>query len=207
MLKVLGRSTSANVQKVAWLCEELNLAPEREEIGGPFGGNDTPEYIAMNPNKRVPTIIDDGFVLWESNACISYLASKHAHGSWYPDDLQVRADAHRWLEWATSTLAPSHAPAFMGLIRTAPEKRNADAIAKGRDNFSAQLAIVDQYLEGKDFITGSTITIGDMPLAILSYRWFNLDIEREDYANLKRWYDNINTRPAFQKHVSGIPLS
>jgi glutathione S-transferase len=207
MLKVLGRKTSANVQKVAWLCEELALPFEREDIGGPFGGNDKPEYIALNPNKRVPTIIDEDFVLWESNACISYLASKHAAGTWYPDDLQERGNAHRWLEWSTSTLAPSHAPTFMGLIRTPPEKRNLDAIAAGRDNFSAQLAIVDRYLEGNEFITGSTITIGDMPLAILSYRWFNLDIEREDYANLKRWYDSINSRPAFQKHVSGIPLS
>jgi glutathione S-transferase len=93
------------------------------------------------------------------------------------------------------------------LIRTPPEKRNPEAIAKGRDNFSAQLAIVDRYLEGNEFITGSAITIGDMPLAILTYRWFNLEIEREDYANLKRWYDTINARTAFQKHVSGIPLS
>jgi len=207
MLKVLGRKTSANVQKVAWLCEEIDLPFEREDIGGPFGGNDQPDYIALNPNKRVPTIIDEDFVLWESNACISYLSSKHAAGTWYPDDLQVRGDAHRWLEWGTSTLAPSHGPTFMGLIRTPLEKRNMDAILAGRDNFSAQLAIVDRYLDGREFITGSAITIGDMPLAILSYRWFNLDIEREDYPNLKRWYDYINGRPAFQKHVSGIPLS
>jgi glutathione S-transferase len=207
MLKILGRATSANVQKVTWLCEEIGLPFEREDIGGPFGGNDTPEYIALNPNKRVPTIVDDDFVLWESNACITYLASKHAVGDWYPDDLRVRGDAHRWMDFATSTVAPAHGPAFVGLIRTAPEKRKPDAIAAGRDNFSKQLAIVDGYLADREYLTGSSINIGDMPIAILSYRWFNLDIEREDYPNLKRWYDAINARPAFQKHVSGIPLA
>ena len=207
MLKILGRPTSANVQKVVWLCDEIDLAYDREDIGGPFGGNDQPEYLALNPNARVPTIIDDGFVLWESNACVQYLASKHADGSWYPSDLKARADAARWMDWTLGTLAPAHVPAFAGLIRTPPDQRNPDAIKAGRDDFAAQLAILDRYLGESAYVAGDAITMGDMPPSILTFRWFNLDIEREDYPNLKRWYDSIAARPSFKKHVIDIGLA
>ena len=207
MLKILGRPTSANVQKVVWLCDEVGLAFDREDVGGPFGGNDRPEYLALNPNGRVPTIVDDGFVLWESNACVQYLASRHAAGSWYPDDLRVRADAVRWMDWTLGTLASAHVPVFQGLIRTPPEKRNPEAIKAGRDNFSRQLAILDRHLGDNACLAGETITMGDMPPSILVFRWFNLDIEREDYPNLKRWYDAIAARPSFKKHVIDIGLA
>ncbi|MBV8168401.1 MAG: glutathione S-transferase N-terminal domain-containing protein, partial [Alphaproteobacteria bacterium] len=80
MLKVLGRLTSVNVMKVMWCIDELGVAHERTDIGGPFGGNKEPAYLAKNPNGLVPTIDDDGFVLWESNACVRYIASKHGAG-------------------------------------------------------------------------------------------------------------------------------
>ncbi len=207
MLKILGRPTSANVQKVVWLCDEVGLAFDREDVGGPFGGNDRPEYLALNPNGRVPTIVDDGFVLWESNACVQYLASKHGAGSWYPDDLRVRADAVRWMDWTLGTLASAHVPVFQGLIRTPPEKRNPEAIKAGRDNFSRQLAILDRHLGDNAYLAGEAITMGDMPPSILVFRWFNLDIERENYPNLKRWYDAIAARPSFKKRVIDIGLA
>lgn len=206
MLKILGRATSANVQKVVWLCHECGIEYEREDIGGPFGGNDQPEYLALNPNGRVPTMIEDGFVLWESNACLHYLASGHAAGSWYPDDLRTRANAVRWMEWVTSTLQPAHVPVFQGLIRTPPEKRDMDAIARGRDNLSAQMKILDKYLTDSEYLTGGAITMGDIPAAIVTFRWFNLPIEREDYPHLRRWYDRIAGRPAFRANVIDIGL-
>ena len=95
MLKIIGRDTSSNVQKVLWVCGELDLPFNRKALGGPFGGNDAPEYRAINPNGKVPTIIDGDFVLWESNACTRYLAGKYAAGTLYPDNLQVRGNAER----------------------------------------------------------------------------------------------------------------
>lgn len=207
MLKILGRKTSANVQKVVWLCDEIDLPYEREDIGGPFGGNDQPEYLALNPNGRVPTVIDDGFVIWESNACVHYLASKHAQGSWYPDDLQARGRAAQWMDWALSTLAPSHGPMFMGLIRAPPEKRNMDAINASRENFSKQLAMLNDHLADNEFIAGGSITMGDISPATFVYRWFNMDIEREDYPNLERWYNQLASRAAYRKNVIDIGLS
>ena len=85
MLKIIGRKTSSNVQKVLWVCGELNLPFEREDLGGPFGGNDTARYRALNPNGKVPTIVDQDFVLWESNSCTRYLSAKHGADTLYPD--------------------------------------------------------------------------------------------------------------------------
>jgi glutathione S-transferase len=206
MLKVLGRPTSANVQKVVWFCDEIELPFERTDIGGPFGGNDQPEYLAMNPNGRVPTVIDDGFVIWESNACVHYLASKHAAGTWYPDDLQQRGRCVQWMEWVTSSLAAAHVPVFHGLIRTPADKRDPDAIARGRDNWSKLMAMLDNHLKDNAYIAGDSITIGDIPASVFAFRWFNLDIPREDYPNLKRWHDGIAARPAFKKNIIDIGL-
>lgn len=206
MLKILGRATSANVQKVLWLCEEIALPYQREDIGGEFGGTDSPEYVALNPNRRVPTIIDDGYVLWESNACVQYLASVHAAGTWWPSDAKMRGAAQRWMDFALGSLAPAHVPVFHGLVRTAPDQRNPDAIAAGRDSFSAQLAIMDHYLGESEYLAGPGITMGDISPATFVFRWFNLPIEREDYANLKRWYDAIAARPAYKKVVLDIGL-
>jgi len=201
MLKILGRATSSNVQKVLWCCGEIGLPFEREDIGGPFGGNDKPEYLALNPNGRVPTIIDDGFVLWESNSCSRYLAAKHAPGTLYPDDLQTRADGERWMDWQLTVCSPAMVPVFWGMVRTKPEDRDMEAIGKARDRLSAVMAMLDSALAGRDFITGPQFTVGDIPIGIAAHRWFDMDIKREDYANLKAWYDRLTQRPPFREHI------
>src|SRR5207248_11359982 len=117
MLKILGRKTSSNVQKVLWCCDELGIAFEREDVGGPYGRNNTPEYLALNPNGLVPTIDDDGFILRESNAIVRYLCAKHGIGKLCPTDLQRRADADRWMDWQQTTLGPPMGILFRGLLK------------------------------------------------------------------------------------------
>ena len=208
MLKILGRLTSSNVQKVVWLCEELNVPFERSDVGGPFGGNDQPDYLALNPNGRVPTLDDDGFILWESNACVRYIAEKHGQGSpIWPDDIQDRASAGRWMDWTATTLAPAHGPVFVGLIRTPADKRNPAAIAKGRDDYSKAMGVLDWWLADHQWLSGDAFGFGDIPAAPFAFRWFNLPIEREDYPHAKRWYDAICDRPAFKKNVVDIGLA
>src|SRR5437773_7122583 len=135
VLKILGRKTSSNVQKVLWCCAELDIGYEREDIGGPFGGNDKPEYRALNPNGLVPTIIDDGFVLWESNAIVRYLCAKHGAGKLWPSDLARRADADRWMDWLQTTLGPPMGILFRGLLKQPPA-----VIDAGQLNVSMQTA-------------------------------------------------------------------
>ena len=201
MLKIIGRNTSSNVQKVLWICGEMGISFDREDLGGPFGGNDKPEYRALNPNGKVPTIIDDEFVLWESNSCTRYLAAKYAPGTLYPDDLTARADAERWMDWQIATVSPTLVPVFWGMVRTAPEDRDLKAIEAARKKLSANIAIMDSRLSNSNYLAGNTFTVGDVPLGITAYRWFNMEIEREPYINVQRWYDLLCDRPAFQEHV------
>ncbi len=200
MLKIIGRASSANVQKVLWLCDEIGLPFEREDAGLHYGRTRDADYIAMNPNSTVPTIIDDGFVLWESNSIVRYLCNKHK-SDLYPTDIRERALAERWMDWQLAVYGPAMAPVFQGLIRTKPEDRNMAAIKASRDRWSKAVAIVDRYLGESEYLAGPRFTIGDIPVGIMTYRWFSLDIERENYPNAKRWYDALCQRPAYKKHI------
>ena len=201
MLKILGRDTSSNVMKVLWACAELDLEFEREDIGGKYGGNDTSDFLRLNPNGLVPVIVDDGFINWESNSCVRYLAAKHDPGGLYPDNLQVRAVAERWMDWQVTTVSPTMIPVFRGMIRTAPENRDMDAIQASRAALSAKMSIINNVLAENTFMTGDTFTMGDIPLGIAAWRWFNMPIEREEYPHLKRWVDALGERPGYQRHI------
>jgi glutathione S-transferase len=201
MLKILGRNNSSNVQKVLWCCAELGLAFEREDYGGPFGKTKEEPYLTLNPNSVVPTVIDDDLVLWESNTIIRYLAAKHGEGTLLPADLGTRALGERWMDWQLSVINKFMPTVFMGLIRTAPEDRNNEAIATARDGYENAMAILDRYLGETAYVAGADFSLGDIPVGIMAYRWFNLDIKRKDLPNLKRWFDLIGTRPGYKEHV------
>lgn len=202
MLKILGRDTSSNVMKVLWACAELDLPFERENVGGEHGRNDTPEYRALNPNGLVPTIVeDDGFALWESNSCVRYLAARHDMGGLYPEDLRTRASAERWMDWQMTTVSPAMIPVFRGMIRTPPEKRDPAAIETGRKKLSATMAILNDWLGRNAFMAGDRFTMGDIPVGIAAWRWFNMPIEREEYPHLTRWCDTLRERPGYRLHI------
>ena len=206
MLRIWGRNNSINVQKVLWCCGELDVPYHRVDVGGPFGGNREPEYLRLNPNGLVPTISDGGFVLWESNVIVRYLAARHGTGTLYPENLAKRADADRWMDWQMGTLWANFRPAFVGLIRTPPEKRDhaytAAAIRKTAEN----LAMLDAHLAARDYVTGPAFTMADIPLGATAYRWFRLDIERPPMPNLEAWYERLCARAPYQATVM-VPLS
>src|SRR5688572_17398264 len=152
MLKIWSRRNSINVQKVLWCCGELGLDYERIEAGLAFGVNNTPEYKALNPNGLVPTIDEDGFILWESHAILRYLARKHGSGTIWPTDARAAADVDRWMEWYSTTLWPNVRPIFHNLIRTPPEKRNMAEVEDGRQKLTANLPILDEQLAARENI-------------------------------------------------------
>ena len=206
MLRIWGRKNSVNVQKVLWCCGELGLAFERIDAGLQFGVNDTPEYKAMNPNGLVPTIDHDGFILWESHAIVRYLARLHGVGALWPDDARVAADAARWMEWYDTTLWLNLRPIFHGLVRTPPEKRNMAEIEDHRKKLATNFQIVDAQLAKREYLAGGNFTMGDIPLGVAAYRWFNLPIERPAMPNVERWYRRLCERPAFKQHCM-LPLT
>jgi glutathione S-transferase len=206
MLKIWGRQNSINVQKVLWCCGELELPFERVDAGMQFGVNNTPEYKAMNPNGLVPTIDDDGFILWESHAIVRYLARKHGTGKLWPDDARTAADADRWMEWYSTTLWQNVRPIFWTLVRTPPEKRNMTEVEEHRKKLAANFTIADAHLANRDYLAGARFSIGDIPMGVAAYRWFNLPIERPPHPNLERWYQRLCERPAFKEHCM-LPLT
>ena len=208
MIKIWGRNTSANVQKVMWAIAEIGLPHERIDIGGPFGKNREPAYLAKNPNGLVPTLEeDDGFVLWESNSIVRYLAAKHRAGVLEPADPHTRARANAWMDWQLSVAAPAIADAFMGLIRTPPEKRNHAAIEESKNRTIAAMTILDSELGKSAYVAGDTFSYGDIPVAIMAYRFRALVPERPALPHLERWYAALEGREAFRAHVTSVPLS
>jgi glutathione S-transferase len=201
MLKIWGRANSINVQKVLWCADELGLEYERIDIGGPFGGNDKPEYRRLNPNGLVPTVEDNGFVLWESNTIVRYLAARHGAGTLSPTDLKARADTERWMDWMISAAHPPMTVMFWGLVRTPPEKRDNAAIEAARKSLCDIWARLDGHLRDRDFVGGKSLSIGDIPLGCAAYRWFNLPIERPNLPHLKAWYDRLTMRKPYQKNI------
>ena len=208
MLKIWGRNTSSNVQKAMFAIAELGLACERIDIGGAFGKNKEPPYLAINPNGLVPTLQeDDGFLLWESNAIIRYLAAKHGGGTLEPADLHQRALANQWMDWQLTVYGPAITPVFWGLIRTPPGQRDHQAIEAGKARTTAAVGILDTYFAHRAYAAGDTFSMGDIPLAVMSYRYRELVQDRPAFPAFERWYAAIASRPAFRDQVLSVPLS
>ena len=195
-LKIWGRMSSINVKKVVWTAQELGLEFQRNEAGGQFGLVKTPEYLRLNPNALVPVMEDGDFVLWESNVIVRYLCAKHSPGQLYPSDLRERFEAERWMDWQQTTFNPASRQGFWQLIRTAPEKRNAQAIRDSNAAVEALLATLDAQLGRHAFVAGDHFTMADMALGCEAHRWFGLPQPRESWPNVERWYQGLRARQA-----------
>jgi glutathione S-transferase len=207
MLKIWGRSSSSNVMKVLWLCEELGVPFERIDAGGAFGVTKEPRYLAMNPNALVPTIEEpDGFTLWESNSICRYLARKHAAGSAiYPADPRAAADCERWMDWQLGALNPPMTTVFFTYVRIPEDKRDYAATAKARDAAEKLWEMLEPRLAAKPFICGDALTLADIALGIYVHRWFALPIERKELPGLAAWYARLKERPGYANHVA-LPM-
>ena len=203
-LKIWGRANSVNVQKVLWCLGELDLAYERIDAGMAFSRNREPDYLAMNPNARVPTLVDGDFVLWESNSIMRYLVLAYAQGSpIYPDAPKRRAGVDRWLDWTLSTLQPVDRPVFWALVRTPPEQRDMVAIQRDADAEAEQWRIVDAQLSTRRFIEGDDFTIADIALGAYARRWFGVEgIVKPTLAHLERWFAQFADRAGFARFVA-----
>jgi len=202
MITVWGRGNSTNVVKVLWLCDELGLSVARKDVGGPFGGLHTPEFLAMNPNGVIPVLDDEGTIVWESHAVLRYLAQKYGPESIYPADPAARSQVERWLDWHASTLSPAITPVFISLFRTPPEQRDTAALAGLVERLTAVMARLDAHLAAHKFIAGAQITIADMAFGNSVWRWFNFPVPRQPMPNLERWQAALVDRPGYRQHVA-----
>jgi len=203
-LKIWGRPNSVNVQKVLWCLRELDLAYERIDAGMQFGRNDEPDYLAMNPNGRVPTLVDGDYVLWESNSIMRYLCLAYGKGTpIYPEAPRQRAAVDRWLDWTLSTVQPVDRPVFWALVRTPPEQRDVAAIQKDADAEAAVWRIADHHLATRRFIEGDEFSIADIAIGAYARRWLGVEgIIRPKQPYLERWLKNLASRPGFAEFIA-----
>lgn len=201
MLKIWGRASSSNVQKVLWCCAELDLPFERIDIGGPFGGNKEAEYLKLNPNGLVPTVEDGDLIMWESNTICRYLASTRNGEHIYPRDPAARTHVERWMDWQLAVVGPPMGQLLQGLVRSAPEARDGAAIEAARRRAMAGWTIVDDELKDRRYLAGDSLSLAEIVLGTQIYRWFAFPIERPQLINLRAWYDRMSERPGFKTHI------
>lgn len=198
-----GRDTSSNVMKAIWALEELGLPYDRRDVGGKFGQTDTPAYRAMNPTGLVPTLQEDDFTLWESNAICRYLCHAHApHSALWPQEPHARATIDHWMDAQQTVLNRPMSVVFWGLVRTPPEKRDAAAIAQGVADTAKAYALIGAELTKHDYIVGNALTLADIPWGVHVHRWFTMEFERPEVPGLRAWYERLLARPAYRAHIA-----
>lgn len=208
MITLWGRNNSTNVKKVLWVLEELELPFEQIQAGLQHGVNNTQDYLAMNPNGLVPLLKDDATdsLLWESNAIIRYLAAQYGQSKLWIEEPAKRAQMEKWMEWANSTLTPSHRKILMGFVRTPPEKRDNAAIEAAVKESETLFAIMDNALADQAWFSGESFGLADIAIAPFVYNMLNSGLTWQTHSNLERWYQQLTELPSFQKVVM-IPVT
>lgn len=201
MLQIHGRANSINVRKVLWLCAELGLPYQRTDWGRGHRPTSDPQYLALNPVGVVPTIVDDVFVLRESQAIIRYLAAKHGREDLYPSELQTRALIEQWLDWAATDLYAGVRPAFLGLAVRMPAFSDPDLIARAIVDWSRQMQVLESHLAaGNDWMVAGRFTLADIPVGLVVNRWYAIEFEKPELPAVAAYYERLSQRPAYREH-------
>jgi len=201
MLEIWGRKNANQVIQVLWTLAELEIDYQRHSIGTQDGDLETEEYKSLNPNSKIPTIRDNGFVMWESHAIIRYLARQYGLGTLYPDDPQKAAMSDQWMTWSTDSFMGTFFPVFWQLVRTEESERDYKKIAEMAKQSSEILQILEDHLVKNNFVAGEQFTYGDIPLGVLIHKYFVLDIERPSLPGIEAWYERLSIREPFQEHA------
>jgi glutathione S-transferase len=210
MMRLWGRKSSINVQKVLWCLAELGLQEsidfERIDAGLEFGKVRTPEFLKLNPNGLVPTLEDKGLVLWESNTIMRYLVSQYNKNHRFPADIPSQYSSEKWMDWQVGTLWPVLRPAFIGLTRTPAAQQNPELILKAYQEANQLFELLDQTLASQAFCSGEKFHLGDIVLSLCAHRWVLLNNafpketgERAKLPNLERWLNQLKADTHFEE--------
>jgi glutathione S-transferase len=199
MLRLLGRKTSGNVQKVVWLLEETKQPYAREDYGRQFGNTQDAAYLKLNPNGKVPTLVDGAVVVWESNTILRYLGNRYA-GPFYPSDPATRSVVERWMDWQLASLNNP----YLGVFREAkkPAAERAASFAGDAKELDQQLMILDGGIGAGGWLAGQTISLAEICLGPIIERCLNFPIELSALPKLRAWRAEIGNRPAFKTATS-----
>lgn len=203
MLTVYGRATSSNVQMVMWTVAELGLAHERLDYGHRHGGLDSDEFGALNPHRKVPVLKDGDLVIWESAAIVRYLAARYGDGgAFWPGDPGARAGVDMWAEWGKNELSNAFTvPIFWARVRTAAADRDEAALARAIARFDGYMATLGEQLADRPYVCGDDLSVADIVIGHLLYRWFTMDIPRADNPAVEAYFRRLGDRPSYRAHV------
>lgn len=201
-LKIYGRRSSSNVQKVMWLVGELGLAHEHIPVGGDHGGLEDPSFRAMNPHGLIPVLQDGDVAVWESHAILRYLAATYGRGAFWSDDAAERSRSDRWMDWAQASWQPSFVGGvFWGLYRTPAAQQDARAVAAAVRACAGYMRLIDTVLAHRPYLAGDALSLADIPLGSTLFRYFALDIERPEVPHVEAWRRRLEARPSYREHV------
>jgi glutathione S-transferase len=201
MLKILGKSTSINVRKVLWTCEEAGLPYQQEDWGSGFRDTHAPEFLALNPNAMVPVLVDGDFVLWESNTICRYLARRAGAVALLPEDAQARAQVEQWMDWQATELNNAWRYAFMALVRGSGAHTDPAAIEASIANWNRHMELLDRQLARTGaYVAGEQFTLADVVIGLSVNRWAMTSMQRPRLEAVDAYYDRLAERPAYLRH-------
>lgn len=194
MIKLYG-SKASSAGRCYWALEEAGVSYEGQEMDFQKGEMKTDWYLKLNPNGKVPTLDDNGFVLWESMAINRYIAGKYK-----PELLgnseQERALVDQWSLWALTAPQP-HCEAIM--MESWSGRNDEKVIARANEFIAKYMAILDKHLADHEYLVGQTFTLADLNVAsVIGYATY-VKFDISPYTNIGRWMTHISERPAFQK--------
>lgn len=187
-----------------WCVGELGLAYERYDAGHIYGITDTEEFARMNPNRTVPVLRDgEDTPLWETGAILRYLACVYGSGPFWPEHPKQRAQVDKWAEWSKINITLGFtAPVFWRVVRTPKPQQDPSAIADAVKKLEAKLLIAERQLHVNEWLCGSEFTLADIQFGHILYRYFDIEIERQDFPAIRRYYDALSARDAYREHVA-----
>lgn len=201
MLKIWGRASAYNVQKVLWFIDELGINYEHIDIGSVIGELESEEFLAMNPHGRIPVIQDNNLYVWESNTIIRYLAATFGKDSYWVADSAERTLVDRWVDWELASSQPDFISFFWAYYRTPEYKRDIVKIEYYKKRCEKNFSILNSQLLINRYVAGSEFSIADIALGTALFRYFNMDIEVVVLPNIYNWYQRLCDRSAFQKNI------
>ena len=201
MVELWGRKNSYNVLKVLWTLAELNIEYKHHDVGSNVGDLESPEFLALNPNGRIPVLVDKGSAIWESNTIVRYLCAVYGTNILWPDNPLRRSYADRWMDWELATLEPDFGGLFWGFYRKPESKRDTAKIESSKSNCKRHFRMLDDHLANNDFLAGEAFSMGDIPAASYLYRYFEMGAGVEKPANVMAWYQRLSEREAYQQTI------
>ena len=204
MLTVYGRKSSANVQKVRWICSEGNLEFKTEIVGGKYGGLTSPEFIRLNPNSTIPVLKDGDFILYESNSIIKYISDKF--DILRSDSQEKIALNNQWIDWSSSVFGLNCSTYTAHNILLPIGQRNSNLASDAKKKIRLCFELLNTQLEKTNYLLDNELSLADIPIGCWIHRCVVLNLEISEFKSLENLYNHLKERNAFQTAVISTPL-